>query len=359
MMKSPRFLHKMTSRYSDGSLRKLRVTAPLTDFISNDYLGLSLVPSQSESYTHSGTGSRLISGNSASAEQAENHISKLFGAERSLIFNSGYDANLGLFSSVPQKGEVVLYDELVHASVRDGVRLSFAESFSFKHNDVTDLAGKLQKYQDRAVFVAIESYYSMDGDLAPVEEILGVVADYGALLVVDEAHACGVFGMQGLGMTYAFRDHPSLFARVITFGKAYGAHGGAVLGSEKLIEFLINFSRSFIYTTAMPPDAYKRIEYMTRLSAEENKRREILFANIAAWNQHFEGNPGPIQVIPCTDKLKLTACVEQAEKLGWALKAVFSPTVPSGKERLRICIHSDHSEKELEELALFIKECIR
>ena len=172
-------------------------------------------------------------------------------AESGLIFNSGYDANLGLFSCIAKKEDTLICDELIHASIIDGCRLSYANRFRFAHNDVEDLEDKLRRSKGN-IFVAVESVYSMDGDMAPLKEIAAVCKKYNASLIVDEAHATGLFGDQGRGLVSQHGLEQEVFARVHTFGKALGCHGAVILGSETLRNYLVNFARSFIFTTALP-----------------------------------------------------------------------------------------------------------
>src|SRR5690606_18769580 len=188
----------------------------------------------------------------------EDYIKEFHGSEAALIYNSGYDANIGFFSSVPQRGDIILYDELVHASIREGIRLSHARAFKFKHNDLQDLDSLLLKYnskQDnldqRYIYVVTESVFSMDGDTALLEGLTNITDIQGAYLIVDEAHATGVFGKKGQGLVQHLDLQKRVFARIITFGKAMGAHGAVITGSKLLGDYLINFSRSFIYTTAL------------------------------------------------------------------------------------------------------------
>jgi 8-amino-7-oxononanoate synthase len=352
----PGFITKLLRITSSGTQRKLPNYAGLTDFISNDYLGLAHMSFATEPDSFSGTGSRLISGNSNEAVATERYLAEVFDCEATLVFNSGYDANLGLFSTMPQRGEIVLYDELVHASIRDGLRLGLARSFSFRHNSLTDLEGKLQFHQGKTVFIAIESVYSMDGDHAPLVEILELAMRYNAYVLVDEAHAAGVFGDQGEGIAHAYRNCPNLLARVITFGKAFGAHGAAVLSNRQVIDFLIHSARSFIYTTALPPDSYSRMRQVVQHVRENPELRQKLGKNCEVWNREMNGNPGPIQVIPFPDITTLKTCVEEAERMGWALKGVWSPTVPEGKQRLRICIHAHQDEQQLVDLTNWLKK---
>lgn len=320
------------------------------DFWSNDYLGLARAV-HTLGITGS-TGSRLISGNSELVEDVEMQLAKHFQSEAGLIFNSGYDANLGLFSSLPQKGDTIIYDELVHASVRDGIRLSFANSFSFRHNDLADLEKKMKKAQG-TVFVAVESLYSMDGDIAPLLEISRLCNEFGALLIVDEAHSGGVFGNEGKGLCEEFGIQDSVFIRLFTFGKAYGAHGAIVCCSDEVREYLINFARSFIYTTALPEAMYTHILNQVELS-KTAVLREQLQTNVAYFSQTVRSTLSsvysPIQVIefPNLDKCKLKAT--QLQEAGFAVKAILPPTVPAGAQRLRICLHSFNTKEEIDRL---------
>ena len=192
---------KLSDRKSENALRELKVNESLVDFCSNDYLGFS---SESEIHildevitqTYGATGSRLISGNHKVTEEVEKILANYYKAESALIFNSGYNANIGIFASLPQRGDTIIYDELIHASIRDGIRLSNANSFSFKHNDILALEEKIKNAKGH-IWIAVESIYSMDGDAAPLKELAGLCEKYDAALIVDEAHACGIFGEKG------------------------------------------------------------------------------------------------------------------------------------------------------------------
>ena len=187
-----KLLNKLIKRKEEGTLRSLSSFEGMIDFFSNDYLGLSKV-SIKEEHTHGATGSRLISGTSSFALEVEKEFANFFKEENALLFNSGYDANVGFFSSIPQRGDTILYDEFIHASVRDGIRLSFAQSFSFLHNNVEDLENRIINAKG-TVYVAVESLYSMDGDIVPLREVHRLCEKYDAYLVIDEAHSSGVYG---------------------------------------------------------------------------------------------------------------------------------------------------------------------
>lgn len=257
----------LDERRGQQSFRELRLPGDKVDFCSNDYLGLarnadvracihSLMAERHPA--HGSTGSRLLAGNYEWINDIEKDLANFHQAPAGLLYNSGYDANLGVFSCLGRKGDTIIYDQLIHASIRDGVRLSAAQSFSFLHSDVTDLEKKLKNASGH-IFVAVESVYSMDGDLAPLTAIAALCGQYGAHLIVDEAHATGIIGNKGEGLVQQLQLTDACFARIHTFGKAVGCHGAVVLGSEILRDYLINFSRSFIYTTALPPAALAAI----------------------------------------------------------------------------------------------------
>jgi 8-amino-7-oxononanoate synthase len=346
--------NKIAKRKEEGTLRSLSSFNDHVDFFSNDYLGLSRVEIPMEETFFGGTGARLISGTKQSTLTAEQELAAFFGAENSIMFNSGYDANLGFFSAVPQRGDTIVYDELIHASVRDGIRLGFASSVSFRHNDVIDLEQKI-KQSKGSVYVAVEALYSMDGDIALLIDITTVTRRLGAYLIVDEAHSTGVFGDKGKGLVNAMKLEEFVFARLVTFGKAYGSHGGLILGSKELIEFITNFARSFIYTTALPPAAYIRAGLIVHYP-DINERRNELLENIAFFRSFFSADElhsddkSPIQILQVGQFDKIKKSSEELLKNQIAVKPIFSPTVPSGQERLRICLHSFNSKKEIEKL---------
>lgn len=354
----------LDARKAQGMLRQLSSENTLVDFASNDYLGLAgevelelqlklSKNTEIESFK-TGSGSRLISGNCKALEQLESFIASYHQASSGLIFNSGYDANLGLFQAVPQRGETIIYDSLVHASIRDGIRLSNAQSWRFNHNDVQDLQKKLENAQGRC-YVVVESVYSMDGDVAPLSELVSLCKVWGASLIVDEAHATGTFGPKGEGKVVELGLQASVFARIHTFGKALGSHGAIVLGSEVLRQYLINFARPFIYTTAMTALQQMSIKIAyDKMSVSCDKIfvvRELsnLF-NVLVEGAGLKGLiPGntPIRcvVIPGNDRVKRVA--QQLQKTGYDVRPILSPTVPKGQERLRFCLHAYNTEEEI------------
>ena len=348
----PKYIQLLNQRIEKGSERSLLSFDDGTiDFWSNDYLGLGRTSQSID--LKSGSGSRLISGNSKVIESVESFVAMHFQSEAALIFNSGYDANLGFFSSLPQKGDTILYDELIHASVRDGVRLSFAKAFSFKHNDLSELEERLKK-AGGTVFVAIESLYSMDGDIAPLKEIAMLCDQYGALLIVDEAHAGGVFGKPGTGLCEELGGLPQVFARLVTFGKGFGAHGGAILCNSVTRQFLINFARSFIYTTALPEAFYSHIRLQVEKAKEDTLRGSLqkniqLFRELIGPTNSFEQSP--IQILRITDFEQCKQLAERLQQQGFAVKAILPPTVPEGTQCIRVCLHAFNTEEEVRSLA--------
>ena len=351
------FEKRLAKRYEDGSNRSLSLFNESIDFYSNDYLGFSKThTSHNITKTIGGsTGSRLLSGNSKAAEECEFFLANYFQSEAALVFNSGYDANIGLFSSLPQKGDTVIYDSLIHASVRDGIRLSYADSYSFRHNDIDDLKQKLKRAKG-TVFVAIESLYSMDGDLAPIESIHKICEENNALLIVDEAHAGGVLGEEGKGLSLTL----NVFARLITFGKAYGSHGAVVLSSDKVKDYLINFARSFIYTTALPKESYIRISDILTKKDELTNSQNSLRENIFYFRKIFDKELisdflSPIQIISCPGVENAKKMAKKLQENGFAVKPILSPTVAEGSERIRICFHSFNSKQDIKQLVNLLR----
>lgn len=356
---------ELDKRIQQNAYRSLRLSnSELIDFTSNDYLGLAnsleLKQKISEAIANlpelpiGSTGSRLLCGNYPLIEETEAEIAKFHNTESALIFNSGYDANVGLLSSVPQKGDTIFYDSLCHASIRDGIRLSNAKSYSFAHNDIDDLKKKL-KFAEAEVFVVAESVYSMDGDAAPLKELAAFCEENSLHLIIDEAHATGIFGKNGEGLVQELKLENKVFARIHTFGKALGIHGAAIVGSQILRNFLINFSRPFIYSTALTPHTVLAIKCAYQMLSFLNKEREKIFHFADQIKQSWQQIPnasfidakGPIQslIIPGNDNVKELS--EMLQNAGLDVRPILSPTVPAGKERIRVCLHSFNSEKEI------------
>jgi 8-amino-7-oxononanoate synthase len=349
---------KLNERKQLNAYRELRLQKNVVDFCSNDYLGLSNALSndklEEEKFSSGSKGSRLLAGNYPLIEEVEKEIAAFHESTAGLIFNSGYDANVGLMSCAAQRGDTILYDHLSHASIRDGVRLSFAQSYSFAHNDVVDLEKKL-KTATGTVFVITESVFSMDGDVAPLEAIVQLCKQYNARLIVDEAHATGIIGAKGEGLAQQLQLHQHCFARIHTFGKALGCHGAIVLGSYLLREYLINFSRAFIYTTALPESAIavvrKAYQLFPGMYEERNQLLQLInsFQNLALDFVIPKSNT-PIQavIIPGNDVVKFVAARLQQQQLD--VRAILYPTVPKGSERLRVVLHSFNTVEQVRRL---------
>lgn len=361
---SDKLQQKLAERAAQGNLRALKTTTYLVDFCSNDYLGLArseklreLIQQEEPNYKQlplGATGSRLLSGNHPLFEELETIVAGYHKGESALLFNSGYMANVGLLSALPQRGDTVFYDEASHASMKDGLRLSFAKSYSFRHNDVDDLQQKL-KHATGQVYVVVESVYSMDGDKAPLQELAIVCEQHNAALIVDEAHAVGLYGPNGEGLTVALGLQDKVFAQVITYGKAMGNHGAAIVGPKVLREFLINYSRAFIYTTGLPTHALLALKCAYSLLPQLQPEREKV-KKLAA---QLYDQLNTIKGIRCTpsDSVILSVFTEDAAQLkplalalqqqGFDVRPVMSPTVPKGKERLRVIVHAYNTEEEI------------
>jgi 8-amino-7-oxononanoate synthase len=353
---------KLAERKDQNAYRQLHLSNNKIDFCSNDYLGIarSKRSTVNAQLSTGSTGSRLLSGNYQLIEETEKIIADFHSAEAGLIFNSGYDANVGLLSCIAQKGDTILYDYLSHASIRDGIRLSFAQSFSFAHNDIEDLEKKLRSAQ-RNILVVTESVFSMDGDIAPLRIISELCEKYNANLIVDEAHATGVVGEKGEGLIQQLGLQKKCFARLHTFGKALGCHGAIVLGSETLKNYLINFSRAFIYTTSLPEisvDAIKNAyELFPKMNSERKYLRELIgdFQNATVKFEKLKSvTPVQVVIIPGNDNVKKVASYLQENNFD--VRAIVYPTVPKGSERLRIVLHSFNTVEEVNGLVEKLKD---
>ncbi|MFK7785942.1 MAG: aminotransferase class I/II-fold pyridoxal phosphate-dependent enzyme [Crocinitomicaceae bacterium] len=350
-------LHKkLQDRKEKGTLRSLSSFEGMIDFASNDYLGFSLNNVlHSDLPKRGATGSRLISGNTKYIGETEENLGKIFHSDAALCFNSGYDANVGIFSSIPQRGDIILYDEFIHASARDGIRLSLAKSYRFKHNDLKDLKRLLELNKSQTIYIAVESLYSMHGDFCPLEELILMSEKFGAYIILDEAHSAGVVGPSGRGMAYALNLHSKCFVRLVTFGKAFGTHGSVVLCSKELRAFLINFARSFIYTTALPVSAYDKMLQATQIEDADHLRRTlqkriVYFREKLSNSLLSSASNSPIQFVKFDDLDELKRIERVLHKSGIFVKAIYSPTVSEGGEGLRISLHSFNSEQEIDSL---------
>lgn len=365
---------KLKLREDENALRKLGKPNTLIDFSSNDYIGFSInknifnkaseILKRHNLEVNGATGSRLLTGNHPIYTETETIISTFHNSQEALIFNSGYDANIGFFSSVPQRGDVILYDQLCHASIRDGIKMSNAKAFKFKHNDLRDVEKQLSvREQSRTtsqeIYLITESIFSMDGDQPGLKTLVSLCKKYNCHLIVDEAHAVGVFGKKGEGLVKELRLEKEVFARIITFGKALGCHGAAILGSADLKSYLVNFARSFIYTTGLPPHSVATIQAAYRELGINNRARINLKSNIAILRNliqeydladHFIHSSSAIHSCLIPGNLQVKKISEVIKNKGLDVKPILSPTVPVGEERLRICLHSYNTKDQIHQL---------
>jgi 8-amino-7-oxononanoate synthase len=357
----------LEKRREQNAFRQLTTNKSLIDFCSNDYLGFanspelrSAIENELKNLTDQPTGSggsRLLAGNTEYVERLENKIALFHNATAGLLYNSGYDANVGLFSALGQKDASIIYDELIHASVHDGIKMSSAASYMFRHNDLFHLEERL-KIAEGSIYVAVESIYSMDGDEALLVEISALCKKYNANLIVDEAHATGVTENSGLGLVQKLRIEQDVFARVHTFGKALGCHGAIIIGSNLLRDYLINFSRSFIYSTALPLHSLIAINQSYDLLKRSEKEIKELHRLIGIFKakakehtliQLIESN-GPVQCIVINGNTHVKEMASHLQQKGFDVRPILSPTVQKGRERLRICIHSFNTDEQIASL---------
>lgn len=363
-----RFEEALHKREQEGTLRTLKSPTEGIDFYSNDYLGLARnrefqgILLKKINYTpqllSGSTGSRLISGNSNLVTSTEEFIAKKHKFSSALLFPSGYNANLALFSTLPSRHDTIIADEQIHRSVHDACKMSHAKKLKFRHNDLNDLEKVLQRQKGHC-YIAIESLYSMEGDFAPLQEIVKLAKQYNADLLVDEAHAFGVFG-NGLIEKYGLESE--ITATVVTYGKALGTHGAAILCNDIIKSYLINFASPFIYSTSAQDFQWMSIKTGYEFLEDHQELSTRLKENIKAFRSQGLESPSsessPIQAIIIPDNQKLKMLQKSLFEKGFQTYAIHSPTVKEGTERLRICLHSFNTEEEIIRLTEIIKEFI-
>ncbi len=350
----PRHKALLDSLSDQGRYRRLIPRAGY-DFSSNDYLGLAASP-EMRAAAHAALergvpvgagGSRLLRGNDSEHERLEQEAAAFFGSEAALFMGGGFNANVAIFSTLPQRGDLVLYDDLIHASTRDGMRLGRAEIRSFAHNDATDAARVLHAWRAEGgqgqVWIAIEAVYSMDGDLAPLAGLMALADANDGILVVDEAHATGLFGPCGRGLAHEFSHRPNVIT-LHTCGKALGASGALICAPHILIEMLINKGRNFIFATAPSPLNAALVRAALGLLGNGSDRLERAWDGIQ--HAHAEalrlcGLDGfGCQILPVIigEEKHTMAVAARLQGLGYDIRGIRPPTVPAGTSRLRISV---------------------
>lgn len=335
------------------------------DFSSNDYLGLAGHPELKEASKKaveelgtSSSASRLLSGDLEIHHELEEKVADLKGKGSALVFNSGYQANVGVISSLCKAGDAVFSDKLNHASILDGIFLSGARLFRFLHNDVNHLESllKSQAGKFRECLIITETIFSMDGDRAPLKELVALKDKFGCKIMADEAHATGIFGKDGSGVVAEddLTDRVDLIMG--TFGKAMGSFGAYVAGSKKMIEYLINTCRSFIYTTALPPSVIAANLAALELLRKEPFRRKTLLENATYFRDELRKRGfnvrGASQIVPLIvdDTDRAVALSAGLGGKGYWVLPIRPPTVPAGESRLRFSLSWHHNKEVLQDL---------
>ena len=361
-----RLKSELASLRAKSQLRRLAQMEGV-NLSSNDYLGLSSDPRLSAAISaalESGsavasTGSRLLSGNSAEWEELESRFARFVGTEAALFFSSGYAANLGLLAAILRPEDTVFSDQSNHASIIDGIRLSHARRVIFPHLDLNFLEDSLRQNRLFAgrIFIVVESLFSMEGDRAPVADLVSLAARYGAELMVDEAHATGVLGPAGRGLVAAANGNSQVLATVYTCGKALASAGAFVCGSETLKQYLVNRARTFIFSTALPPylaaQIGKAVEIVSEADAERRRLASLsAFLRARLQEAGFDSGTSNSQIVPVLLGGNDTAVryAEALQRQGFAVRPIRPPTVPEGQSRLRLSVTTKLDEEALDRL---------
>ena len=331
-----------------------RLTPPTgIDFSSNDYLGYGKRLWPAVAGQHSGTASRLLRGHHPVWDEVESALAQWHGAEAALVFGSGYSANEGLLATVIEPGDWVASDQLNHASIIDGLRLSRAERFIYRHNDLDHLECGLRHAPPRERFIVTESLFGMEGDRAPLAALVELAERHGAHVIVDEAHATGCFGATGGGLIDASGLRGRILASVHTGGKALGVHGAYVVGSAMLKELLVNRCRHLIFTTALPPILGQWwVQALEKVQADDAGRMRLhnaatmLRRGLADHGIAAGGSDYILPLLVGPDDRAVQAA-RQLQDAGFDIRAIRPPTVPPGTARLRASVHADHDRATL------------
>lgn len=345
----------LSEREAHQLKRTLKPPSGGIDFSSNDYLGLSKIPVSSSANLSGSGGSRLIQGNHTSLTDLETNLAERYRSESALLFPSGYAANHALFSMLNEAGYDVLYDALIHASIRHSLGSGKGKKWSFHHNDIQDLASKLERLNSDHCVVVTEGVFSMDGDFGKLEEISALKRKHDFGLVVDEAHSTGIYG-DGIGYSAELDLLDQVDIRIHTFGKAMGFEGAIVVGEKTLVEGFANFSKPFIYTTAPSETFVQHIDQIHARWDEHPDKVEELNAVIEAYLEVFDDVPNASKnrsqiqyiLVPGNENCKHFAGELLAK--GNSVVPILSPTVPKGQERIRICLHSYNTAEEIVQL---------
>lgn len=350
-------LHKRLAEIEARGLARSLCPPSGIDLCSNDYLGLAHHPrlkqAMAEAVLREGcgsTGSRLLRGERACFAQVERSFARFKGVEQSLYFSSGYLANLAVLTSFPEPGDVIFSDDRNHASLIDGIRLSRARRVVFPHNDVDALARLLREEPTPAQkFVVVESLFSMDGDEAPLAEYAALCRTHDAALIVDEAHAVGIYGERGSGLIEARRVADGVFVSINTAGKALGVSGAFVAGASGAMECLVQQARPFIFSTAPPPALAAALEASLAVIADEPERRERLLSR-ARYLRARLGRTGASQIISIVigENQRAVALARELQHAGFDVRAIRPPSVPPGTARLRVSVNEGLAEPVLD-----------
>ncbi|MBI5235567.1 MAG: 8-amino-7-oxononanoate synthase [Deltaproteobacteria bacterium] len=335
---------------------------------SNDYLGLASHPALKtaammavERYGTGAGASRLVSGSMEPHHALEERIARFKGTEAALVFNSGYQANLGLITALASREADIFSDKANHASIVDGCILSMAKVRRYPTRDINALEKLLKRSSARTKLIITDGIFSMDGAIAPIKEIASLLGKYNAMLIVDDAHATGVLGASGRGTLEHAGVHDPSVIQMGTFSKALGSFGAYVAGSKQLIEILINRARPFIYSTALPPAICAASIAAIEIIEAEPERRERLWQNVslfkrAAQNANLDTMNSLTQIIPIITGDTTMRISKALLDKGIFIQGIRPPTVPHGTSRLRVCISAGHDPEALKKAAWVIKE---
>lgn len=370
------FEQKILKIKGDDNYRELKDAAGI-DFSSNDYLGMSnhpkikeaLVKALNSGVSIGSSGSRLLTGNKKEHQILEEFAADYFNCEATLFFSSGFLANYAIFTTLPQRKDFIIFDELAHASIRDGIQASLSESIKFKHNDLTSLKEKIEGVNEQGVdakniWIAVESVYSMDGDVADIAGIINLIKNYKNIyLIVDEAHATGIFWgvnaaspsakakqilVKGNGKGFTYNLNYEKLITLHTCSKAIGISGALICASKEIIEYMINKSRPFIFTTAESPLIAVAVKESLTLLEDENWRRQRLLELIEYTNKNYNNTATQIIPVILKDSLSALSTASYLQEKGFDIRAIRPPTVAT--PRLRISLNINRNENEIDKL---------